>query len=197
MINQDTMEITAFSLTDEKTGESTVFEKVVEDALVNLRIDPEERRMQVKKEKHLKHKTYWPLEIAADGGFDTRVIFSCCKKLDIKPNIRVRTNSNAKADGVDRARTEVVLEQLGGPGATPAELASMTDDEREQNRKEWKKKVEYNLRWLVEIVISAFKAKYGGSVMCKNLENIRQEIKQKICTYNEMLRVGKEAAMNV
>ena len=61
---------------------------------------------------------------------------------------------------------------------------------------EWKKKAEYNLRWFVGIVISA-KAKYGDSIMCKKLENIRQEIKTRVCTYNEMLRVGKEAAMNV
>ena len=64
-----------------------MFEKVVKDALVKLRIDPKEKRMQAKKEIHLKQKRYQSLEIAADGGFDTRVIFSCCKKLDIKPNI--------------------------------------------------------------------------------------------------------------
>ena len=64
------MEITAFSLTDEKTGESTVLEKVVKDALVKLRIDPKEKRMQAKKEIHFKQKRYQPLEIAAYGGFD-------------------------------------------------------------------------------------------------------------------------------
>lgn len=197
MINRDTMEIIAHSLTDEKTGEPTVFEKVAEDALARLGIDPEERRRQVRGQKGLKSKTYRPFAITADGGFDSRKIFSFCKELDITPNIRVQTNSNARAGGVNRARAEVVLEQLGGPGATPAELAEMTDAEREQNRKEWKKKARYNLRWLVEIVISSFKAKYGGSVMSKKMENIRQEIKQKICLYNEMLRVGREAAMGV
>ena len=70
----------------------------------------------------------------------------------------------------------------------------MTDDEREQNRSG--KKAKYNLRWFVEIVISA-KAKYGDSVMCKKLESIQQEIKTRVCTYNEMLQVGKEATMNV
>ena len=86
--------------------------KIVENALINLRIDLGERRTQVREQKNLEHKTYRPLALAADGGYDTQKIFSFCKKLDITPNIRVQTNSNAQANDVDRARTEVVLEQL-------------------------------------------------------------------------------------
>ena len=197
IINLDTQEIISYSLTDDKTGESTVAEQVVENALRNLGIDPDERRIQVKREKGFKHKTYRQLELKADGGYDNRKFFSFCQKLGITPNIRVQTNSNTRANVVDRCRSEVVLEQLGGPDATPRELAKLTDDEREVNRKKWKKKVKYNLRWLVEIVISAFKRNYGDDVMAKNMAYINQEVKQKICTYNKMLRVGWEAASNI
>ena len=198
VINRKTQEIVSHSLTDEKTGEPTVFEDIIEQSLVNIGIDPDERRRQVRAERRKKRKTYRPLRIIADGGFDTRKIFSFCRALDITPDIRVQTNSNARADGVDRARSEVVLEQLGGSkNTTPAELAAMTEAEREENRKKWKKTVEYGTRWIVEIVISAFKRTYGGAVMSKKMEYIRQEIRQKICVYNKMLRVGQEASMNV
>ena len=70
-------------------------------------------------------------------------------------------------------------------------FASLPESEREANRKEWKKQVDYGLRWLVEIVISAFKRTYGGAVMARKMENIYQEIKLKIRTYNTMLRIGK------
>ena len=62
----------AHSLTDEKTGKSTVFENLVESALINLGIDPEERRRQVREQKNRKHKTYRKLDLLADGGFDSR-----------------------------------------------------------------------------------------------------------------------------
>ena len=56
-------------------------------------------------------------------------------------------------------------------------------------------RVGYGTRWLVEIVISAFKRTYGDAVTAKKMGNIRQEIGLKVCTYNRMLQVGMEAAM--
>ena len=196
IINLETQEIVAHSLTDDKTGEATIAEDLLEDALVNLGINPEERRIMVKNQKHLKHKTYRELKLIADGGFDNRKFFAFCRDLGIIANIRVQTNSNARANGVDRARSEMVLEQLGGSkNTTPAELAAMNKDKREANRKTWKKDIGYGRRWLVEIVFSAFKRNYGDSVMATKMQNIRQEVKQKICLYNDMIRVGREAAM--
>ncbi len=51
------------------------------------------------------------------------------------------------------------------------------------------------MRWLVEIVTSAFKRTYGGSAMARKLEYMRREIRPKIRTCNAMLRIGREAFM--
>ena len=190
MINKDTLEIVAFHLTESSVGEVTVFEELLHDALVNMGVDINERIARVQLEKPYAKKSYEEITIMADGAYDTRKIFSLCKKLGITTNIRVRTNANAKAGGVDRARSEKVLEQLGGsPDTTPAELKAMTETEREANRKKWKEDVKYGTRWLVEIVFSAFKRNYGDAVSARKIENIRRELALKICEYNTMLRI--------
>ena len=49
------------------------------------------------------------------------------------------------------------MEQLGGGGGyTSRELSRMTKEERGANQKEWKKDIKYGLRWVMEIIISAF-----------------------------------------
>ena len=105
------------------------------------------------------------IEMRADGGYDTRAVFSLLAKLGIAPVIRIRIDATARSKGVDRARCLAVLEQFGGRGGcTNTELNRMTNGERRLNRKEWKKDVEYGLRWIVEIVRSAFKRVFGESV---------------------------------
>ncbi len=195
MINKKTLEIVAFELTDDSVGEPTVFRPLLENALANMGVDPDGRRKAVSGQKNSRGRTYAAITLMADGGYDSREIFSECRRLGIRTRIRVRKNANCRADGTDRARAEAVLEQLGGgSGVTAEEYAAMDEAERERNRKEWKKLVGYGTRWLVEIVISAFKRTYGGSVMARKLGYIRQEIRLKIRTYNTMLRVGREAA---
>ncbi|MDE0526605.1 MAG: transposase, partial [Thaumarchaeota archaeon] len=195
MINKETLEIVAFRLTDDSVGEPAVFEGLLHDALADMGVDPDRRRAEVLAQKDSPDKTYRSIAPMADGGYDSREIFSACRKLGIKTGIRVRVDSNARADGVDRAGSEAVLDQLvGGPGATPAKLAALSDSEREANREKWKERVRYVTRWLVEIVISAFKRTYGDAVAARKMKNIRQEIRPKICTYNRMLRIGMEAA---
>ena len=196
MINKETLEIVAFRLTDDSVGEPAVFEDLLHDALANLGVDPDRRRAEVLAQHNSQDKTYRNIALTADGGYDSREIFSACRKLGITTSIRVRKNANARADGVDRARSEAVLDQLGGgAGATPAGLAALDETEREANRRKWKKRVRYGTRWLVEIVISSFKRTYGDAATAKKMGNVRQEIRLKICTYNRMLRIGREAAM--
>lgn len=195
MINKKTLEIVAFELTDDSVGEPTVFRPLLENALANMGVDPDGRRRAVSEQRSRRGRTYAAIMLMADGGYDSREIFSECRGLGIRTRIRVRRNADCRADGTDRARTEAVLEQLGGgSGVTAEEYAAMDEAERERNRKERKKLVGYGTRWLVEIAISAFKRTYGGSVMARKLGYIRQEIRLKIRTYNTMLRVGREAA---
>lgn len=128
----------------------------------------------------------------ADGGFDSHRIFDLCARLGITPYIRVGPNSATRSRGVGRARTNAVLDQLGGGIPDPREFAELTGDE-EANRRRWKERVDYGARWLVEIVISSFKRLFGDFVRAVRWENVVQEMNLKVNAYNRMLRVHREA----
>ena len=114
-------------------------------------------------------KTYRKITLMADGGYDTRKIFSVCKKLGTGTGIRIRKGANARARGVDRARSEAVPGQFGGgKDATPAQLAAMDELEHESNSGGWMERAWYGTRWLAGIVISAFKRTYGDMVCQKD-----------------------------
>ena len=134
------------------------------------------------------------MELRADGGYDAREIFSLLAKLGITPVVRIRIDANARSKGVDRARGLAVLEQFGGRGGcTNAQLNRMTRGERRINQKEWKEDVEYGLRWIVEIVISAFKRVFGESVRALKPHTAVIEIATKIAAYNHNLDIGDAA----
>lgn len=134
------------------------------------------------------------LEVMGDGAYDARAIFSMLAQLGITPVIKVRINSNTRSQGVDRARTMAVLDQLGGgDGCTNRDFQHMTKDERRANQKKWKEKVDYGLRWIVEIVISAFKRVLGESVRALTPYTAFVEITTKITAYNMLLDIDDAA----
>ncbi len=134
------------------------------------------------------------MEVRGDGGYDARKIFSLLARLGIIPIIRVRIDASTRSDGVDRARALAVLEQLGGRGGcTNRALARMMKDERLANQKDWKERVRYGLRWIVEIVISAFKRIFGESVRALTPGTTYVEIATKVAAYNRNLDIGDEA----
>ena len=122
--------------------------------------------------------------VRGDGGYDSREAFSHCRRRGVRTTIRVRIDANCRADGVDRARSEAVLERLGG-GCTAAQLAKMGKDERKRRQKEWKERVGYNSRWMVEIMISAFKRLLGEALRAVKPEYVMIEMATKIAVYNE------------
>ena len=130
--------------------------------------------------------------ILGDGGYDSHEAFSHCKKRGVKTLIHTRINSNTRASGVDRARPQAVLEQLGG-GCTAAQFAKMGATERKKHQKEWKSRVKFSRRWLVEIVISAFKRVLGEPVRAMKPEYIIIEIATKIAVYNKTRDIMREA----
>ena len=130
--------------------------------------------------------------LKGDGGYDSREAFSHCRKRGVRTVIRVRINSGTRSDGVDRARSEAVLEQLGG-GCTAARFAKMGKAERKRHQKEWKVRFKYNGRWKVEIVISAFKRLLGEPVRAVKPEYIQIEIATKIAVYNKTRDIMREA----
>ena len=221
MVDHDTMKVLAFRVTDERIGDSPQFEGLLEDSLKCLGIDADELRKNAQNqrdgaaggegrrqpqrasdvmEKALKATDVTEIQellIAAmgDGGYDTRIIYSLCKKLGIVPLVKVRQNANSRANGVDRARALAAQDQLCGEKPGPKELASLDRDERARNQKKWKEKVGYGRRWLVEIVFSSFKRRFGDSVRARTMKNIINEIGIKIKIYNRLLDIAQEAIL--
>ena len=111
----------------------------------------------------------------------------------------MRIDSNTLARGKDRSRA--VLDQLGGvggvSGCTGLELGRMTTSERRANQKKWRKHVRFGLRWLVEIVISAFKRVFGESARALLPHTAYVGAATKITAYNYTLDVGDEAVVVV
>ena len=132
-----------------------------------------------------------------DGAYDAKALFALLASRGITPIIRIRINANARAGGVSRARGLATLEQLGGwAGCTNEEFNRMTKAERNLNQKEWKKNVRYGLRWIVEIVISAFKRVFGESVRALKPHTVIMEIATKVAAYNRNLDI-RDAALSV
>ena len=119
-----------------------------------------------------------------DGGYDTRGAFPHCRNRRVRAIIRIRHNATTHSRGKDRARSEAALEQLGG-GCTAKQFARMKKDERNRHRKKWKDKVKFGDRWLVEIVISAFKRLLGEAVRAVKPEYILKYMATKIAVYND------------
>lgn len=134
-----------------------------------------------------------PVAIAsADGSYGTHNVFKHLKKRGVDPVIRVRIDSSARSGGVSSARPEAVRAQLGG-GCTSQKLTKLTKAERRKFQKKWMEDQKYGRRWLVEIVISAFKRVLGESVRAVKPEYILIEIATKIGVYNKMRDVMLEA----
>ena len=124
------------------------------------------------------------IRLLGDGGYDSHELFAHMKKRGVQPVIRIRYNANAHSGGVGKARPEAVLDQLGG-GCTAIQYAKLNGGDRKKLQKEWMKRVKYGLRWLVEIVISAFKRIFGDAVRAVKPQYILLEIATKIATYNK------------
>ena len=160
MIDQDTREILAFRISGEKTGDMPQLKGLIDDTLENLGIDPEDLKAK-KHDAALRPSSSQDVqpsasgqgrdpatappdvEMRADGGYDSREAFSYCNSRGITPYIRIRTNAGCRARGVDRARPQRVLDQMGGGITNPREFAALDEKQREENRKEWKNAVGY------------------------------------------------------
>ena len=107
--------------------------------------------------------------------------------------MRIGTNATARPRGVGRGRTMAAYDRLDSGTTDPKEFAGLTHEQREANRKEWKKRSQYGRRWLVEMVISPFKRLFGNSVRAVTMDNIVQEVGLKADIYNRMLAVQRGA----
>ena len=189
MIEQDTMRVLGFTVTDETIGDPQQFEPLIRQALKSMGIDPDVRRAAVMEAGTGSPPEPVRIEIRADAGYDSRENFQTCKEYGITPIIKIRRNAEYKAKGVSRERGIAVLEQLDGGITNLAKFHDMDIKERTENQNEWKKHIEYGSRWQVEIFFSAFKRIFGSSVMAKTMDNIIQEIALKIQRYNQFVDI--------
>ena len=212
VVDVDTREILSFSVTDERVGEAPQFERLTCTALENSGIESKEcgqpnsesekdsagvqatdKSEQQNASDSALEDMLFELIMYGDGGFDSREIFQICKKLGITARIRMRVNAAIRSRGVSRDRSLAAIEQLGGGVSDPKKFAQLTNEEREANRKKWKKRVKYGNRWISEIVISSFKRLFGDSVAAIRWNHVVHEIALKVDTYNQILWVHREA----
>ena len=149
MVQQDTMRVLGFMVTEEKIGDSSQFEPLIRQALKSKGMDPDVRRAAVMDAGTGSPPDHVKIEIKADAGYDSRENFQTCKEYGITPIIRIRRNAEYKAMGVSRERGIAALDQLGGGTASLAKFHEMGIRERTENQNEWKKRAEYGSRWQV------------------------------------------------
>ena len=107
-------------------------------------------------------------KVLGDGAYDSRANFQFLSSNGIEPVIRVRKNSVPKARGC-YARKCAVQEQL-------------------QDREAWNKRHGYGHRWIAESAFSSIKGRLGEHVRAKKLQNMVQEVRLKVFTYNWLIR---------
>ena len=103
-----------------------------------------------------------------DGAYDSRANFQFLCDHGVEPVIRVRKNSVPKAKGC-YARKHAVQEQL-------------------QDREGWSRRHGYGYRWMAESAFSSIKGRLGEHVRAKKLQNMIQEVRLKVFTYNWLIR---------
>jgi len=109
----------------------------------------------------------------ADGLHDCKDTFDLCKKLDIKPVIKIREDACTKSRG-SLSRKENVIEY------------------KEKGYRKWAEENDYGLRWpATEGLFSSVKRIFGEYVRSKKKRNMYKETKRKFWAYNKILAFGE------
>lgn len=185
MVDSKTKKIYAVSVTDEKSGDAPEFKKLLSEALQN--IDDSANVVQSKE-----------LKVGLDGAYDTNDNFEECEKKNINPVIPVRKNFSPYTKG-NKTRKEQGLVQLGNCEMNPENVEmfdKLTEEQKKENQKQWKRDVGYGRRWAAEIAISTFKRVLGENVSARIWCNVVREIKFKVMVYNLMIDDALELEMN-
>ncbi len=184
MVDSKTKKIYAATITDEKTGDAPQFKKLVDEAMQNIKDSPNVTASD-------------ELCVGADGAYDSNENFKHCKENDVIPVIPIRKNFSYKKDG-DITRNEQGLIQLGNckiNRKNKQAFDKLTEEQKLENRKEWKENVKYQRRWAVEIAFSTYKRIFGENISSRRWDQVVQEIKFKIMVYNKMIDRAMEAGV--
>jgi hypothetical protein len=102
-----------------------------------------------------------------DGSFDKKKLFNFLQKNHIESGIKIRSNASGKADGSMRRAREVKIYKTEG-------------------YVNWAKKKKYGLRWIIEVIFSAVKTKFGEKNRSKKPKNCKNEAKRKFWAYQKI-----------
>ena len=181
MVDVVTKKILAVQVTDDRTGDSPMPIPLLDEAL-----EAATRAGQAQ------DSAAGPADagccLYGDAAYASRSNVTACGDRGVDSRIKLRVNSMARGKGTGDAWGIAVREQLGGSADSHA--WKMPDDEKRRFQEEWKKKVEYGKRRLVEIVFSAFKRMFGEHLYSLKWKNMVQEVRIKVATYNRLVDMG-------
>jgi hypothetical protein len=109
-------------------------------------------------------------KLFADGAYEGNDVFRYLGDNGIQPCIKVRNNSRIRWKKGNILRNLSVLAQ-------------------KKDLQEWKDRVSYGKRWIVETVFSCIKRRFGEYVYLVKLKNMIQEMMLKASLYNRMISV--------
>ena len=184
MVDVDTKKILAVQVTDDRTGDSPMLIPLLDEALE-----------VVTRTGQTQDSAAGPADagccLYGDAAYASRNNMTACRDRGVDSRIKLKVNSMARGKGTGDAWGIAVRKQLGG--SADSHVWKMLDDEKRRFREEWKKKVEYGKRWLVEIVFSAFKRMFGEHLYSLKWKNMVQEVRIKVATYNKLVDMGAGA----
>jgi hypothetical protein len=116
-----------------------------------------------------------------DGGYDSEENFEFCDRNNIDPIIPVHINAQS-----GRHRRKRIEEQLGVV-KKPGKYRQPTKEQKKKNQEEWKERVDYHDRSLIETVNAVFKGVFDESVFSKTTKMIEKELLLKAVMYNRYI----------
>jgi transposase-like protein len=137
-VNVKTKEVVGIEVTDERVGDSRMLGPLIDQSKENLK----DRKIE---------------QVDADGAYDTRDAFNKLAENNIRPAIKIRSNTSTKARG-SPLRAKHAREYL------------------KSGYKSWKKKYDYGKRWAVEGAFSLVKRIAGESVSATKTEYMFHEV---------------------
>ena len=184
MVDVDTKKILAVQVTDDRAGDSPMFVPLLEETLE-----------VVTQAGQVQNSGAVPAAagccLYGNAVYASRDNVTACRDRGVDSRIKLGVNSSGRGKGTGDAWGMAVREQLGGSAGS--RVWKMSNDEKKRLREEWKKNAEYDKRWLVEIVFSAFKRMFGEHLYSLKWKNMVQEVRIKAAAYNRLVDMGAGA----
>lgn len=142
-VNIKTKQVVSMDVSSEKVHDGKRLKRLVKKAKENVKVK----------------------RVLADGAYDSRENFAFLSDNNIKPLIRVRSNSVAKSRGCPSRKQAVIEQKMFKPKA-------------------WSRIHRFGYRWRVEGAFSCIKRIFGEYVTAKKFVNMAKEMALKASLYN-------------